>query len=109
LPALPPPAEPPQRSGIDYRGFVNRLADTAKAVVTVGDNLKRLEKEDQRIQTQVHELTKMVFDLSKQGSELSGQMKNIEKLAELTIKLRIMEEVEKMKTLLPRDDHKPVD
>lgn len=104
-----PSKQPEQTSA---RTVLNRVVDMAKAVITVTDHLKILEKEDARIQSQIIELTRYVTDLAKEVRELSGQMKGIEKrledkdkLIEATIKLRIIEEIkiiEEINKRLPR-------
>ena len=63
---------------IAYRGILDRLVTAAKAVVTVGDQIKRLEKEDERSQGQILELTRIVLVLSKEVADMTGQMKGIE-------------------------------
>jgi hypothetical protein len=56
------------------------------------------------------ELSRTVFDLTKDVRDMIGQMKGIEKrledkdkLVEMTIKARIMEEVEKLRAEFRRD------
>jgi hypothetical protein len=109
---LPPGAEPPKPLEPGAGGLVSRIAETAKNIITVSEQLARLAREDERLQSQVIDLTKMVFSLSKDTATVLGQMQNIEKrledrekLMELTIVVRVREEVEKaMKGWKPPDD-----
>ena len=108
--------EPGQRAAAEHGGETLRLStissrvwDAVKNIATVTDQLGTLAKEDARIQSQVTELVRLVFDLTKEVRDLSGQMKCIEKrleqqdkLIEMTIKLRIMEEVEKLRAEFKR-------
>src|SRR5271166_5208567 len=78
--------------------------DAVKKLATVSELLRSLEKEDDRLQSQILELGRTVFELSKEVRELSRQMKGIEKrlddkdkLVDATVKLRIMEETERLR------------
>jgi hypothetical protein len=99
---LPPGAEPPKPVEPSSAGILARIAETSKLIFTVSDQMARLAKEDERSQNQIFELTKLVFALSKDTASLTGQMQNIEKrledrekLMEMTIAVRIRDEVEK--------------
>jgi septal ring factor EnvC (AmiA/AmiB activator) len=108
LPPTTPPVTPPEKPA--YGGVVNRIIDNAKAIATVADQLDRLEREDLRTQTQLLELTRLVFELSNKVSEATGQLKAIEKrledkdrLIEATIKLAIKEEADRLRAELRRE------
>ena len=108
--ALPTP-EPPTQREIALTGTIaTRVWDAVKKLATITEHLERLEKEDARIQSQLLELSRTVFDLTKDVRDMIGQMKGIEKrledkdrLVEATIKIRIMEEVEKLRVEFRRD------
>ena len=77
---------------------------------TIGSDrgaLRTLEKEDARIQSQLLELSKIVLGLSNDVHEMLGEMRSIEKrfddrdrLLEATIRLRIAEEMQKIRAEL---------
>lgn len=99
---LPPGAEPPKPVEPSVAGVFARMAETAKNIITVSEQMARLAREDERLQSQVIDLTKMVFSLSKDTANVSGQMQNMEKrledrekLIEMTIAVRVREEVER--------------
>jgi chromosome segregation ATPase len=103
LPASEPPKQPEAISGT----IATRIWDAVKKLATITEHLQTLEREDTRIQSQLLEVSRTVFDLSKDVHDLLGQMKGIEKrlddkdkLVEATIKLRIKEELEKLKAEL---------
>jgi hypothetical protein len=81
-----------------------------RKLATITEHLQTLEKEDARIQSQLLELSRTVFDLTKDVRDMIGQMKGIEKrledkdkLVETTIKIRIMEEIKKLRAEFRRD------
>jgi hypothetical protein len=87
------------------------MAETAKLIFTVSEQMARLAKEDERSQGQILELTKMVFDLAKSVASMTGQMMTIEKrledkdkLMEMMIAVRVREEVEKAITARVREE-----
>jgi hypothetical protein len=108
--ALPTP-EPPKQPEAALAGTVaTRIWDAVKKLATITEHLQTLEREDVRIQSQLLELSRTVFDLTKDVRDMIGQMKGIEKrledkdkLVEMTIKARIMEEVEKLRAEFRRD------
>jgi hypothetical protein len=80
----------------------------------ITEHLKTLEKEDARFQTQILELSRTVFDLTKDVRDMIGQMKGIEKrlddkdkLIEATITLQIMKEAEKLRGQFLQDSGSP--
>lgn len=79
-----------------------RIANATRLIFTITDQIARLSKEQERTQNQVAELTKVMFSLNKDVATISGQMLGIEKrledrekLMEMTIAVRVREEVEK--------------
>jgi chromosome segregation ATPase len=102
--ALPPPEPPKQLEAAPAGTIATRMWDAVKKLATITELLLTLEREDARIQAQLLELSRTVFDLSKDVHDVLGQMKGIEKrledkdkLIEATIKLRIMEEVKELR------------
>jgi len=101
--ALPPePPKPPEAQLA--RTVATRIWDAVKKLTTITLHLETLEKEDARLQSQLVELSRTIIDLSNDVSDMIGQMKGIEtrledkdKLVETVIKLRIMEELQKLK------------
>jgi hypothetical protein len=90
-------------------GCVSRLG-RAPQVCDDHRTVQGFEKEDARNQSQLLELNRIVLDLSGNVRDMMGQMKGIEKrledkdrLVEMTIKTRIMEEVDKLKAEFRRD------
>jgi hypothetical protein len=101
---LPSPDPPKQPEASPAGTIAARIWDAAKKLATITEHLRTLEKEDARLQSQVLELSRTVLALYKDTHDLLGQMKGIEKrledrdkLVEATIKMRIAEEVEKMR------------
>lgn len=105
-------SDPPKPPASEQHGLVGgsggtlatRVWDAVKKLATISELLRSLEKEDARLQSQILELSRTVFELSKEVRDLSGQMKGIEKrlddkdkLVDATVKLRIMEEIEKLR------------
>jgi hypothetical protein len=107
---LPPAPEPPKPAeGAPAGTIATRVWDAVKKLATITEYLRALEKEDARIQAQLLEVTKLVLALSNGVHDMLGQMKGIEKrledkdkLIEATIRLRVTEEVEKLKAELRR-------
>jgi septal ring factor EnvC (AmiA/AmiB activator) len=94
-----PPA--PDRGGA---GLAARIWDAVKSLAAISENLKALDKEDTRIQSQIAELVRTVIDLIKEVRDLSGQMTGIEKrledkdkMIEALITLKIREEADKLR------------
>jgi predicted nucleic acid-binding Zn-ribbon protein len=106
-----PPSEPPRPALSPVVGTVaTRLWDAIRKLATITEHLRTLEKEDTRTQSQLLELTRNVAELSRDVRDMIGQMRGIEKrledkdrLIEATIKLRILEEVEKLRAEFRRD------
>jgi len=101
---LPAPDPPKQPEASSTGTIATRIWDAAKKLATITEHLWTLEKEDARLQSQVLELSRTVLALYKDTHDMLGQMKGLEKrledkdrLVEATIKLRIAEEVEKMR------------
>jgi septal ring factor EnvC (AmiA/AmiB activator) len=100
-----PTAEPAKPPEVVVAGTVaTRVWDAVKNLATISENLKTLEREDTRIQGQLLELSRTVLELTKDVRDMIGQMKGIEKrledkdkLIEMTIRARIMEEFEKLR------------
>jgi predicted nucleic acid-binding Zn-ribbon protein len=102
-----PPAlsHPPVEVSTPPAGSVAlRIWDAAKTLITISEQLKALEKEDGRIQTQILELGRAMLGLVKDVHEMSGQLKSIEKrlddkdkMLEAVIKLKIIEEFQKIR------------
>jgi len=97
LPNLPVEVPTPPAGSVAVR-----IWDAAKTLITISEQLKTLEKEDGRIQTQILELGRAMLGLVKDVHEMSGQLKNIEKrlddkdkMLDAVIKLKILEEFEK--------------
>ena len=105
---LPPAPEAPQPSPTSSGGTVAaRVWDAVRRLALISEHLRTLEKEDARIQSQLLELSKIVLGLSNDFHELLGQMRAIEKrfddkdkLVEATIRLRIAEEMQKIRAEL---------
>jgi hypothetical protein len=90
--------------------LATRIWDVAKKLATITERFLALEKEDARNRAQLLELSRTVLELTKEVHEMTGQMRGIEKrledkdkLVEATIKLRVMEEVEKLRAEFRRD------
>jgi len=106
-----PPNERPQPPEVVLAGTVaTRVWDAVKNLATISEHLQTLEREDTRIQSQLLELSRVVLELTKDVRDMIGQMKGIEKrlddkdkLVEMTIRVRIMEEFEKLRTELHRN------
>jgi hypothetical protein len=88
-----------------------RVWDAVRRLAAIAEHLRALEKEDGRIQSQLLELTRIVLGLSNDVHELLGQMKSIEKrfddkdrLLEAMLRLRIDEEMQKVRAELLRRD-----
>jgi len=84
-----------------------RVWDAVRRLEAIAEHLRTLEKEDARIQAQLLELSRIVLGLSNDVHDMLGQMKSIEKrfedkdrLLEATIRLRIAEEMQKLRTEL---------
>lgn len=82
-----------------------RLWDEVRKLATVNERLTGLDNEEARLQAQILEISRTVFDLAKEVRELSGLMKGFEKrlddpdkIVETSIRLRVMEEVEKLRS-----------
>jgi hypothetical protein len=105
--AIPPAPIPPTQAGTGRlaSNLIGRIAGLTKVVITVNDHLARLDKADVKSAERLEKLAEKFVTLATIVSDLSSQMKNIEKrledkdkLVEMTIKLRIMEEVEKLRS-----------
>ena len=112
---LPPAPEPPRQPTVPPGGTVaTRVWDAVRRLAAIAEHLRTLEKEDARIQSQLLELTRIVLGLSNDVHDMLGQMKSIEKrfedkdrLLEATIRLRIAEEMQKIRAeLLKRSPSK---
>jgi hypothetical protein len=109
---LPPVAEPPRQPQVTSGGTIaTRVWDAVRRLAAIAEQLRTLEKEDTRIQSQLLKLTRIVLGLSNDVHDLLGQMKSIEKrfedkdkLLEATIRLRIDEEMQKIRGELLRRD-----
>lgn len=105
---LPPAPESPREPPLQAGGTVaTRVWDAVRRLAAIAEHLRTLEKEDARIQTQLLELTRIVLGLCNDVHDMLGQMKSIEKrfedkdrLLEATIKLRIAEEMQRIRTEL---------
>jgi hypothetical protein len=101
-----PTVEPPRSQEAVLAGTIaTRVWDAVKNLATISEHLKTLEREDTRIQAQLLELSRIVLELTRDVRDMIGQMKGIEKrledkdkLIEMTIRARIMEEFEKRRT-----------
>jgi hypothetical protein len=106
--ALPPGPEPPREPQTSSGGTVAaRVWDAVRRLAAIAEHLRTLEKEDARLQSQLFELGRIVLGLSNDVHEMLGQMKAIEKrfddkdrLLEATIRLRIAEEMQKIRVEL---------
>ena len=107
LPPSPEPPRPPE--GVNPGGgtIATRVWDAVKKLAAITEHLRTLEKEDARIQLQLLEPTRIVLGLSNDVHDLLGQMRGIEKrledrdkLVDAMIKVRIMEEIEKLRSEL---------
>ena len=85
--------------------------DAVRRLAAIAEHLRTLEREDARIQSQLLELTRIVLGLSNDVHDMLGQMKSIEKrfddkdkLLEATIRLRIAEEIQKIRAELLEKD-----
>jgi predicted nucleic acid-binding Zn-ribbon protein len=102
---LPPTPEPPGQPDASPGGTAAaRIWDAVRKLAAIAEHFRTLEREDARLQSQLLELTRIVLGLSNDVHEVLGQMKAIEKrfddrdrLLEATIKLRITEDVQKLK------------
>ncbi len=97
-PVPPPPATPNSASGFNIPGRVDGLT---KVVVTVTDHLHRLDKADAKTEERIDKLTERMVVLANVVSELSGQMRGIEKRLEekdahvrTTIELELLKAIE---------------
>lgn len=103
-----PPDEqppPPVRLLATSVGLGSRVWDGFKAMATLSDSVRRLEEGNRRIQAAMVALGRDMVELAKDVHDLAGQMKGIEKrledkdrLVEATVKLRIMEELQKLRS-----------
>jgi hypothetical protein len=112
---LPPAAESPRQPQVPSGGTVApRVWDAVRRLAAITEHLRTLEKEDARIQSQLLELSRIVLGPSNDVHDMLGQMKSIEKrfddkdrLLEATIRLRIAEEMQKIRAeFLQRDTFK---
>ena len=90
--------------------MATRIWDAVRRLA-IAEYLRAPEKEDARIQSQLPELTRIASPLSNDVHELLGQMKSIEKrlddkdrLLEATVRMRIDEEMQKIRAELLRKD-----
>jgi len=104
---LPPAAEPPPGPVSSGGTIATRVWDAVRKLAAITEHLRTLEKEDVRQQAQLLELTRIVLGLSNDVHELLGQMRSMEKrlddrekLLEATLRLRIAEEFQKLRTEL---------
>jgi hypothetical protein len=102
--ALPAPEPARLAEPATARTLAVRAWDLVRTLATVIDHVEALEKEDGRIQSQLLELGRITLELSRDVHELLGQMTGIERrledkdrLIEATIRLRIMEEIAKLR------------
>jgi predicted RNase H-like nuclease (RuvC/YqgF family) len=86
-----------------------RVWDAVRAIATVTENLRTLEKEDARLQAQVAELGRITLELVKDVHAFAGEMKSIEKrlddkdkLVEAIVALKVREEIDRLKAELPK-------
>ena len=106
--SLPPAPESQRESPVQAGGTVaTRVWDAVRRLAAIAEHLRTLEKEDARIQSQLLELTRIVLGLSNDVHDMLGQMKSIEKrfedkdrLLEATIRLRIAEEMQRIRAEL---------
>jgi len=109
---LPPAPESPPPPQVPSGGTVAaRVWDAVRRLAAIAEHLRTLEREDARIQSQLLELTRIVLGLSNDVHDMLGQMKSIEKrfddkdkLLEATIRLRITEEMQKVRAELLEKD-----
>ncbi|HUN44829.1 MAG TPA: hypothetical protein VMU81_31475 [Acetobacteraceae bacterium] len=112
MPLSPIPDVPRPPSASSGGTVTARIWDAARRFAAIAENLRTLEIEDARTQSQRLELSKIVLGLSNDVHELLGQMKAIEqrfddrdKLLDAMIRLRVAEEMQKLRVeLLGKDN-----
>jgi hypothetical protein len=106
-PAPESPQQPPVPQVASGGTVATRVWDAVRRLAAIAEHLRTLEREDARIQSQLLELTRIVLGLSNDVHDMLGQMKSIEKrfedkdkLPEATIRLRIAEEMQRIRAEL---------
>lgn len=105
---LPPEPETPRQREPSSGGTVaTRIWDAVRRLAAMTEQLRTLEKEDAHLRAQLTELARIVVGLSNDVHEILGQMKAIErrfddrdKLVEATMRLRLAEEMQKLRAEL---------
>jgi chromosome segregation ATPase len=99
---VPVPSLPLTGQGLNV---VGKIAGLTKVVITVNDHLDRLDKADVKIDERLERLAEKVAALAVVLSEISGQMKSIEKrleekdkLVAVTIELEVLKATERLPT-----------